>query len=175
MKRANSEHKRPEKLFSTTPEAACSFTGALHSPGVTRETIRASKRLFRSLKAESRNRIEPRFMDVRCSTAERDRDVGSQVMSATKQSIRGTSRIRTEAEILFQRQRQRHFERTDRMFAVLMLCQWIGGIAAAIWISPRTWHGTESQTHLHVWLAVFLGGAIASLPIYLALRHPGRT
>jgi PAS domain S-box-containing protein len=60
------------------------------------------------------------------------------------------------------------------MFAVLMLFQWLAGIAAAIWISPRAWHGSESQTHLHVWLAVVLGGAIASLPIYLAIRHAGR-
>jgi PAS domain S-box-containing protein len=60
------------------------------------------------------------------------------------------------------------------MFAVLMTLQWVAGIAAAYWISPQTWAGTTSQTHLHVWAAVLLGGAISSLPIVLALTQPGR-
>jgi PAS domain S-box-containing protein len=59
------------------------------------------------------------------------------------------------------------------MFAVLMALQWLAGLAAAYWVSPRTWVGTTSQTHVHVWLALFLGGAISLLPIGLALTRPG--
>ena len=59
------------------------------------------------------------------------------------------------------------------LFAWLMLLQWLGGVAVAIWISPRTWIGTASEIHIHVWVAVLLGGAISSLPIYLALSRPG--
>jgi two-component system cell cycle sensor histidine kinase/response regulator CckA len=65
-------------------------------------------------------------------------------------------------------------KQTDQMFAVLMTLQWLAGIAAAYWISPKTWAGTTSQTHLHVWAAVLLGGAISFLPIVLALTQPGR-
>jgi PAS domain S-box-containing protein len=64
--------------------------------------------------------------------------------------------------------------RADRLFAKLMVLQWLGGIAAALWISPKTWIGATSQTHWHVWAAIFLGGAITSLPVYLALKQPGR-
>ncbi|HWX20279.1 MAG TPA: ATP-binding protein [Candidatus Binatia bacterium] len=64
--------------------------------------------------------------------------------------------------------------RTDRMFAWLMLFQWVGGIAAALWISPRTWIGATSQTHVHVWAAIFLGGAISGFPIFLAFKRPGQ-
>src|SRR5205085_7643571 len=32
-----------------------------------------------------------------------------------------------------------------------------------------------SQTHIHVWAAVFLGGVIVAFPIYLGLRRPGET
>ena len=60
------------------------------------------------------------------------------------------------------------------MFAALMTLQWVAGVAAALWVSPKTWAGTESQTHPHVWAALFLGGAISSLPIVLALTRPGR-
>lgn len=63
---------------------------------------------------------------------------------------------------------------TDRMFALLMAIQWVAGVIAAYWISPLTWAGTTSQTHLHVWAALLLGGAISSLPIMLALTRPGR-
>jgi two-component system sensor histidine kinase/response regulator len=64
---------------------------------------------------------------------------------------------------------------TDRMFAALMGLQWLAGIAAALWLSPRTWIGATSQTHLHVWAAIVLGGAISAVPIALALLRPGRT
>jgi two-component system, sensor histidine kinase and response regulator len=48
----------------------------------------------------------------------------------------------------------------------------LAGIGAAVWISPRTWVGTTSHVHLHVWLSIFLGGAITSLPVFLALTRP---
>jgi PAS domain S-box-containing protein len=66
-------------------------------------------------------------------------------------------------------------QRTDHMFAVLMTLQWVGGIIAASWISPRAWIGSTSQVHTHVWAALFLGGAISSLPIFLAITRPGRS
>lgn len=66
------------------------------------------------------------------------------------------------------------YQDTDRMFAVLMAVQWIAGSAAALWIAPRTWSGTNSQTHIHVWAAIFLGGAINLFPIFLAITKPAR-
>jgi two-component system, sensor histidine kinase and response regulator len=64
--------------------------------------------------------------------------------------------------------------RTDRLFAVLMVVQWLAGIVAALWLSPKTWIGTANQTHAHVLAAIFLGGAIAGFPVFLAWRQPGR-
>lgn len=75
---------------------------------------------------------------------------------------------------LFNEHHQTIYKRTDHMFAVLMILQWLAGIAAAYWISPKSWIGVTSQTHLHVWGALFLGGAISSLPIVLTLTQPGR-
>ena len=34
--------------------------------------------------------------------------------------------------------------------------------------------GHVEQIHLHVWLAIFLGGAITSLPVFLAITRPPR-
>ena len=75
---------------------------------------------------------------------------------------------------LYGAHRQGLYRRTDRVFALLMAIQWVFGIVAALVISPRTWAGTASHTHPHVWAAVFLGGAISGLPIALALVAPGR-
>ncbi|HKR01103.1 MAG TPA: histidine kinase dimerization/phospho-acceptor domain-containing protein, partial [Pyrinomonadaceae bacterium] len=75
---------------------------------------------------------------------------------------------------LFQEHQQAIYRRTDRMFAALMAIQWVAGVIAAYWITPQTWVGTTSQTHLHVWAALFLGGVISFLPIMLALTQPGR-
>jgi two-component sensor histidine kinase len=63
--------------------------------------------------------------------------------------------------------------RTDRMFAGLMVLQWLAGVAAALWVSPKAWAGATSYTHPHVWAALFLGGAISALPILLAVTRPG--
>ncbi|MFC5453517.1 sensor histidine kinase [Prosthecobacter fluviatilis] len=54
-----------------------------------------------------------------------------------------------------------------------MIVQWVAGVVAALWISPRTWIGETSQLHVHVWAALFLGGAISGFPVWLAWRCPG--
>src|SRR5207247_6496028 len=74
---------------------------------------------------------------------------------------------------LFEESQNQIHQRTDRMFAWLMVFQWLAGIAAALWISPRTWIGATSQVHMHVWAAILLGGAISSLPVFLAFKRPG--
>ena len=77
------------------------------------------------------------------------------------------------ANTLFEASQDRICQRTDRMFARLMIFQWLAGIAAALLISPKTWIGATSQTHIHVWAAIFLGGAISGFPVFLALKRPG--
>src|SRR5882724_6589047 len=79
------------------------------------------------------------------------------------------------AKRLFREVQQMNYRRTDRMFAVLMAVQFVAGIVAAYWISPKTWMGSDSQVHPHVLSAIFLGGAISSLPIILAIFKPGQS
>ncbi|MBA4107870.1 MAG: hypothetical protein C0485_19225 [Pirellula sp.] len=83
--------------------------------------------------------------------------------------------VRTRASSLFQSHQQRLYARTDRLFAVLLGVEWITGIVAALWISPRAWSGSSSEVHPHVWAAIFLAGFIDSVPIALAIFAPGRT
>jgi signal transduction histidine kinase/FixJ family two-component response regulator len=82
--------------------------------------------------------------------------------------------VSDRARHLFDLQWRENARRTDRMFAMLMILQWVGAVIAALALSPKTWNGSESHTHPHVWLAVFLGGGLASLPVYLAWKCPGR-
>ena len=63
--------------------------------------------------------------------------------------------------------------RTDRMFAGLMILQWIAGIAFALWVSPYAWEGATSRVHVHVWSALVLGGIISFFPALLAMLRPG--
>jgi two-component system sensor histidine kinase HydH len=89
------------------------------------------------------------------------------VDAATKAIVRRTQER-------FERYRHRMAESTDRMFVWLLTGQWLAGIILALTLSPYGWAGKTKVVHLHVWLAVLLGGAIISLPIVLALKHPGR-
>ena len=74
---------------------------------------------------------------------------------------------------LIQEQDQNLFRRTDRLFAILMVIQWLAGIGAAFWISPKTWFGPLSQTHLHVHAAIYLGGLLTLFPVALVFWRPG--
>ena len=74
----------------------------------------------------------------------------------------------------FQEHCQRVWRRTDRIFAGLMVLQWLVGIGISLWVTPRTWIGATDTVHLHVMAAIFLGGAIAAFPILLVFLYPGR-
>src|SRR5260221_7958534 len=87
-------------------------------------------------------------------------------MSETGQEAR-------RAAELFESHRRAVFCRTDRLFAGLLLLQWAGCVACALWVSPLAWAGLSSYHHPHVWAALLLGGAVVSLPVYLALARPG--
>lgn len=63
--------------------------------------------------------------------------------------------------------------KTDRLFAYLFGFQWAAAILFAVFLAPQTWSGGESQIHIHLYAAVFLGGLVALLPIALIYRAPG--
>jgi hypothetical protein len=61
----------------------------------------------------------------------------------------------------------------DRFFSRFMLVQWLATVALAAIVSPQTWEGRISSTHIHVWAAVVLGGIITGLPAWMGLTQPG--
>lgn len=84
------------------------------------------------------------------------------------------SSIVRRAGELFHAEEAVNYKRTDRMFAWLMGVQWLAGLGAALWISPRAWEGQFSYTHVHVWAAVLLGGLTTGFPVLMAVVCPGR-
>jgi hypothetical protein len=74
----------------------------------------------------------------------------------------------------FERYRQRTLISTDRLFAKLLLGEWVVAIGVALVFSPYGWAGKTKVVHLHVWIALLLGGAIVSLPVLLAMKQAGR-
>jgi len=74
-------------------------------------------------------------------------------------------------DLLDQHMRE-NYRKTSRLFSILLGAQWVFGILLAVVISPRSWAGLASATHVHIYAAVFLGGAITSLPLFLTLTRP---
>jgi PAS domain S-box-containing protein len=95
--------------------------------------------------------------------------------SAITPSAAHDGNISQRTDQLLHESRSGLYCRTDRLFAGLMVLQWIAGIIAAVWISPQTWAGAYSETHIHVWSAILLGGLITLFPVCLALTRPGTT
>jgi two-component system, sensor histidine kinase and response regulator len=99
-----------------------------------------------------------------------------QITRADRSSIAagaGDGAMDPAAELLYHQHLQAIYQRTDRLFAHLMVLQWLAGIVFALWVSPLAWAGSTSRTHVHVWAAVGLGGAICFFPVILALVRPG--
>ncbi len=94
-------------------------------------------------------------------------------MSHANSTVLGLPDCRENAKLLVDKQLVSIARYTDRMFALLMGLQWVAALAAALCYSPRSWAGGQSSTHIHVWAAVFLGGAMACFPLYVAARFPG--
>ena len=88
--------------------------------------------------------------------------------------ISSDASVGERAEELFRHSEREFHKSNDRMLALLLILQWLGGIVAAVWISPLAWFGQQSYIHIHVWAAVFLGGITVSFPIFLVLSRPGR-
>jgi signal transduction histidine kinase/ActR/RegA family two-component response regulator len=78
------------------------------------------------------------------------------------------------AEDLFREQQDRNFRRIDRMFAWLMVAQWLFGVCFALWSTPYTWSAGQRFLHPHVLAAALLGGVLTSLPVALVIYCPGR-
>ncbi|MEO6568723.1 MAG: ATP-binding protein [Opitutaceae bacterium] len=83
-----------------------------------------------------------------------------------------TSAPRQTVTDLFNVYERKVFTQANRLFWWLLISQWAFAIlVAAIW-SPRTWAGTESRVHPHLIAAIFLGGALVSLPLALMRWMP---
>jgi len=81
--------------------------------------------------------------------------------------------IADRAEALFRERYDANLRRTDRLFAALMILQWAAAIAIALWLSPYTWEGKVKTVHVHVKIAIYLGGALSAVPLVLIWRRPG--
>jgi two-component system, sensor histidine kinase and response regulator len=90
-------------------------------------------------------------------------------------SASGDAQLKARADEILRLREQQIYRRIDRMFAVLMIIQWVGAVGTALCVSPRTWSGATSSLHPHVWFAFWIGGVLASLPVWLAWRRPGAT
>ena len=62
----------------------------------------------------------------------------------------------------------------DWIFGWIFVGQWAFSVFLAFVVSPRTWSGAYSQTHIHVYAAIFLGGLLAIPPMYLDFSQPGK-
>jgi two-component system, sensor histidine kinase and response regulator len=102
------------------------------------------------------------------------RPTGSNVSSPVRTNASAVDAETSRANVIFAESQRRTYVDIDRMFAVLMVIQWVAGIVVALVISPRTWIGDESRVHVHVWTAVILGGIISGFPIALAWWMPGK-
>ncbi|HYK05519.1 MAG TPA: hypothetical protein VE974_27450 [Thermoanaerobaculia bacterium] len=83
------------------------------------------------------------------------------------------SNTAARASELQKEQLSARYRKVDRMFAVLLVVQYLAGIVAALIVSPYAWAGKERVLHMHVWVAILAGAGIALLPVILAIFRPG--
>lgn len=77
------------------------------------------------------------------------------------------------AEALFNASQREIHIRCDRLFAWLLVLQWLIALGVALWLSPYEWAGVVKQAHVHLLVAEWLGLAIVSFPLLLVWFRPG--
>ncbi len=65
------------------------------------------------------------------------------------------------------------FHETDRLFAWLLVAQWVFAFLLAVWVSPLTWAGLSSSLNPHIGFSILLGAVIISVPIGFSIVYPG--
>jgi len=84
-------------------------------------------------------------------------------------------RLDQQAQQLFNQGLFRSRATTDGFMAILLIIQWPAALITALIVSPYTWDGPLSSTHIHVWTALILGGLLTIFPVALCKLSPGRT
>nr|HQU85100.1 hypothetical protein [Pyrinomonadaceae bacterium] len=79
-----------------------------------------------------------------------------------------------QIEALTNKNLEKNHIKADRMFAVLMVIQWLVSIVLAFVVSPLTWNGAEAATHTHVYAAFLFGGVMTAATVVLAFLNPGK-
>jgi diguanylate cyclase (GGDEF)-like protein/PAS domain S-box-containing protein len=74
---------------------------------------------------------------------------------------------------LFREAECRVHRRTDALFGFLFVVQFIGAVAAALILTPRTWAGSESTVHIHVWAGLLLAALLCLMPLALIVFRRG--
>jgi signal transduction histidine kinase len=83
--------------------------------------------------------------------------------------------VSDRAEVLRQQHQVALWTQTDRLFAGLLVLQWLACIFLAVWLSPFAWRGLDRYVHPHIWMAVGIGGLVTALPVWLAIFQPAQT
>lgn len=78
-----------------------------------------------------------------------------------------------KAQKLLKNQLEKIYRNCDVLFGGLLITEWLAAILVAMLWSPKAWAGIYSNTHVHVYLAIWLGLAIISLPLLLIIKMPG--
>ncbi len=68
---------------------------------------------------------------------------------------------------------QRLYKQMDKTLGALLVVQYVAAIVVALVVSPRTWSGDMSETHVHVIAALGLGAVLTVFPVYLAKFRSG--
>lgn len=80
--------------------------------------------------------------------------------------------VAARAEELHQVQNTKRHVMVSRMFAALLVVQYLACVGAAFAVSPYAWAGKERVLHMHVWVAILAGAGITLLPVLMALFRP---
>ncbi len=100
------------------------------------------------------------------------------MMTSTSDTSGGASlpeqfSLDVEIDREYRRDRRQFHARIDKLFILLFFVQWPVAILLAFYMTPNTWAGTDSSTHLHVYMAVGLGALATLFPAWLARLRPG--
>ena len=81
--------------------------------------------------------------------------------------------IEARAQALYEQHSTDVAMRTDRMFGMLIVAEWVVGIYVALTFTPVSWNGHVASISPHVWVALVPGSALVIGALTTLLLRPG--
>jgi methyl-accepting chemotaxis protein len=80
-----------------------------------------------------------------------------------------------QRDSLLEQERLILHKRADKILLLILALEWVICMIASFILTPQTWNGPDSSTHMHIYLSIVGGGMLTLFPAFMLWKFPGHS